>query len=257
MTVLKTDPCASIILDFIAGGVIGNFIGESKGNYNAYFANIDSSLDLSAKSFDEIYAFQRWMLSQDKRSTAIGRYQFLKSTLEGLQEEAQYTGSILFTPETQDRLAIRLLEERGYSEWRMKKISDKQFAHNLSIIWASLPDPLNEGKSHYDGDKVGNSASTSLDNVYAMLKHARQAISHPPQPLPLPPLPVPLPVPLPEPPECNSLSIPVELLTNSIKVSQQLLQLAGYYRGDIDGDWRGQTQEAYEGFWSDLRKGQN
>jgi muramidase (phage lysozyme) len=173
------DDCTDIILDFIAGGIwgdkLGNPIGESDGNYNAYFGNAHSKLDLSAKSLGEIYTFQNVMLSRDARSTAIGRYQFLRGTLKGLQSKHKMDNSVLFTPAVQDEFAVDLLVGRGYKLWWRGQLGHAGFAHLLSCEWASLPDPENDGRSHYDGDSAGNHASTTLDHVYAMLIKAALA----------------------------------------------------------------------------------
>lgn len=176
MSTLKTsDRCTDTILDFIAGGVLGNPSGETAGNYNAYFGHVHAADDLGVRTLNGIYEFQAAMLARDPRSTAIGRYQFLKRTLEGLQKELGLSGSERFTPELQDRLAVRLLVRRGYSEWWRGEIDDREFAHRLSLEWASLPDPQKGGRSHYDGDAVGNHASTTLDAVLDMLRRAREA----------------------------------------------------------------------------------
>ena len=181
MTVLyrQTDPCTDIILDFIAGGlwgdVLGNPIGESDGNYNAYFGHVKSNKDFSTYTLDLIYVFQTVMLSRDPRSTAIGRYQFLRRTLKALQTKHDLPYSTRFTPELQDRWAVDLLVGRGYKAWWRGALTDEEFAHMLSMEWASLPDPLNGGRSHYDGDSAGNHASTTLDSVFNMLALARQS----------------------------------------------------------------------------------
>lgn len=173
------DKCTDIILDFIAGGIwgdlLGNPIGESDGNYNAYFGHITGPYNFATYTLTQIYNFQAIMLRNDSRSTAIGRYQFLRRTLQALQTKQKLPNSTLFTPELQDKLAVDLLVGRGYKAWWRGSLDDEEFAHMLSMEWASLPDPFNAGRSHYDGDRVGNHASTSLKNVYNMLKRAREA----------------------------------------------------------------------------------
>lgn len=181
MTVLykSTDPCTDIILDFIAGGlwgdVLGNPVGESDGNYNAYFGHVRGQYDFATYTLDRVYGFQAEMLRRDPRSTALGRYQFLRRTLRALQAKHAVPSTTLFTPELQDRWAVDLLVGRGYRAWWRGALTDEEFAHMLSMEWASLPDPLNGGRSHYDGDRAGNHASTKLDSVYNMLALARQS----------------------------------------------------------------------------------
>lgn len=168
------DNCTDLILDFIAGGVPDNPSGEAFGNYNAYFGRPRSKADLSKKTLKQIYEFQARMLRSDPRSTAIGRYQFLRRTAQGLQKKESLPDSTLFTPELQDRWGWILMVGRGYKSWWRGAISDEEFLSNLSAEWASLPDPFNGGKSHYDGDSVGNHASTTQAKALAMLRRARE-----------------------------------------------------------------------------------
>jgi len=180
-TYAGTDDCTDIVLDFISGGrwgdELGNPMGESDGNYCAYFGHVDSTVDLCAMSLAEIYRFQDQMLEENSTSTAIGRYQFLQTTLKNLQINNGLSSTELFSAKLQDRLAVDLLVGRGYSRWWTGDLSDEDFAHAISCEWASLPDPFNDGRSHYDGDSAGNHASTTLDCVYEMLRRARAEIT--------------------------------------------------------------------------------
>jgi len=167
-----TDDCTDTILDFIAGGVPGNRTGESGGNYNAVIGLPRASDDLAQFDLSEIYALMADRLSAGMPSTATGRYQVLRRTLQGYAQRTRLPASTLFTHELQDKIAVALLVGRGYRAWWRGDLSDEEFAHNLSCEWASLPDPDNGGRSHYDG-VAGNHASTTLPNVYAMLQRAR------------------------------------------------------------------------------------
>ena len=167
------DACTETILHFIRGGVPGNPSGEAAGNYNAFFGAPHSTTNLVGMKLDDIYTIQSQLLRRDPRSTAVGAYQFLRTTLKKLQAKKALPGSALFTAALQDEFALELLIGRGYKMWWRGTITDEDFAHLLSCEWASLPDPLNGGRSHYDGDSAGNHASTTLTNVYAMLDQAR------------------------------------------------------------------------------------
>lgn len=176
MSTLKdSDPCTDTILDFIAGGVAGNAGGESGGNYNAVIGDAAATDDLSVKTLSDIYALMSQLLSDGEPSTAVGRYQIIRHTLQSLQAKAQIPNSALFTPELQDKLAVLLLIGRGYPKWWRGVMGDQEFAHGLSMEWASLPDPYNGGKSHYDG--IGpNHAGTSLGVLLNMLAMAHRLI---------------------------------------------------------------------------------
>jgi hypothetical protein len=192
------DPCTDLLLDFIAGGVPGNLGGESGGNYSAYFGHVHSKVDFSSMTLNEVYDFQARMLQDDSRSTALGRYQFLRGTLQGLQVAHKLPGNTKLTNELQDRFGVSLMVRRGFSRWWLEQISDDDLANGFSMEWASLPDPQNGGKSHYDNDSAGNHASTSLATFMAAIAKAKTLRTQQPTPTPEP-TPTPPPKPLPDP----------------------------------------------------------
>lgn len=176
-TYLLTDRCTDLILDFIAKH-------ESLGNYNAVIDNANATRDLSALTLTEIDFLQSELKAAGKRSTAIGRYQFLQATLRGLKTKLRLKDSDLFTPTLQDRLAVELMVGRGYKSWWRDKMDDANFLHNLSMEWASLPDPYRAGKSYYDGI-AGNSAAYTLSECYDMFDRAWDLKEAPPVPITL------------------------------------------------------------------------
>ncbi|MCJ2129345.1 hypothetical protein [Methylobacterium sp. E-045] len=160
---LRDDPKAARILDFVAGP-------ESGGNYNAFFGNGRSTKNLSAMTLDQVMA---WSGSRGTESSATGRYQFMKATLRGLKTEMGLSGSEPFSPALQDRMAVQLLNRRGYSEWQAGRITDAQFANRLALEWASLPNITAQngrpaGVSAYAGDGL-NRSSVSPASVLGAL----------------------------------------------------------------------------------------
>lgn len=149
LAALNEDPKAARILDFIAGA-------EARGNYNAYFANADSTYDLSKLTLDQVMAWQKRRTDKGSPSSATGRYQFMRNTLAGLKVEMGLTGEEKFTPELQDRLALQLLRRRGYDRWKAGKMPTATFANELAEEWAALPN-LHTGRSHYSGDGLNKS----------------------------------------------------------------------------------------------------
>ena len=168
------DPCTNHLLDFIAGGVPTNQYGESGGCYDATFGDIDGSVhgDLSQKTLAQIYEMQSEMYAENGISTATGRYQALKGTLQEYQDRKKLPDGALFTPVMQDDFGLTKMKDRGYDQWKSGAIGDDEFMHRLSCEWASLPDPYNGGKSHYDGDSAGNHASTTLAHFRDALRTA-------------------------------------------------------------------------------------
>jgi len=175
VTFHQIDKATDHLLDFIAGGVPTNKYGESGGCYNATFGDMDGSVygELSQKTLTEIYQMQDNMVAVNKVSSATGRYQALKSTLKEYQDRKKLPNGALFSPVMQDDFGLTKMKDRGYAAWRDGTISDDEFMHRLSCEWASLPDPYNDGKSHYDGDSAGNHASTTLEHFRAALRTAR------------------------------------------------------------------------------------
>ena len=160
LAVLRDDPKAAQILDFVSGP-------ESSGNYNAYYGNAGSTKDLSTMTINEVLAWQKQRVNQGSPSSATGRYQFMQKTLEGLKEELGFTGDEKFTPQLQDNLALALLRRRGYDKFRTGAMDAQTFARNLAMEWAGLPDPTT-GRSYYAGDglnKSGVSVKSVMDTL--------------------------------------------------------------------------------------------
>lgn len=166
------DPMANALLDFIS-------IRESNGNYDAYLGAIDATgtwMDGDVQgTISDVYDFQRQRVDDGAVSSAVGRYQFIQRTLSQLVQQLGIPLQTPFTPALQDQLGTALLNIRGYGRWRNGQIDDQTFMHNLSCEWASLPDPMNGGKSHYDGDSAGNHAGQTLAAFQAALNAARAA----------------------------------------------------------------------------------
>ncbi len=158
---VQADPRAARILDLVSGAELK---GTEAGNYNAVYGNAAATEDLSRRTLDQTIA---WSQSRGTSSSATGRYQFLASTLESLKSELKLSGSEPFSPALQDRMALALLNRRGFREWTVGKLTDDAFAANLAKEWASLPNPAT-GRSHYAGDGV-NKALVSPSQVRAAL----------------------------------------------------------------------------------------
>jgi len=102
---------------------------------------------------------------------AMGRYQIqMRTGKEILERNGIDPATFVFNKEGQDQIYQMLLVHRGLNDFLSGKISDEQFAHNLSMEWAALPkDASNRG--FYDG--VGSNKSLlswedTLKHVNAM-----------------------------------------------------------------------------------------
>lgn len=146
---------------------------ESKGNYNAYFGNAgNKSINFTKMSISEVLDWQGEFVKNGSPSSAVGRYQFLNTTLLDLVDSLGVDKSTRFNESTQDKLAIKLLERRGSEDYVNDDISKNKFAANLAMEWASLPKVAGENpnQSYYQADGINK----ALVEPYQVL----EAIDH-------------------------------------------------------------------------------
>ena len=121
-------------------------------------------ITLTDKTLDEIEAIQGSMLrhpSNSLNSSALGKYQIVRTTMRSLRTELGLKGDELFSPAMQDRMANALLERRGLSDWKAGRISDNTFIDNLSKEWASLP--TSKGVGYYGGQNSRTTPQAVLE----------------------------------------------------------------------------------------------
>lgn len=141
--------------------------GESRGNYNAYFGNATNhKIRFTEMTVAEVLTWQERYVADGNPSSAVGRYQFIQPTLEGLIAELDIPPQEVFDPSLQDSLAIALIERRGAVDFVKGKITAEQFAHNLSQEWAALPRVIGDSPeaSYYAGDGL-NHSRISIDKI--------------------------------------------------------------------------------------------
>lgn len=123
-----------------------NFIAECEGTASQPGNGYDTSLDygrwlpgakeqkLSTLKLSAIDSLQSGMLQQSRNialyggSSALGRYQIVRTTLRGLRRELKLADHMIFDARLQDRLALALARRRGASP-------------ALGKEWASLVGP--------------------------------------------------------------------------------------------------------------------
>lgn len=146
--------------------------GESKGNYNAYYGHPDNKkLKLTSMTIGEVLAWQKQYVKNGSPSSAAGKYQIIRPTLEGLVAELKIDKRALFNAPMQDRLAVALLERRGVKDYARGKITREQFAHNLSKEWAALPSTAGKqpNQSYYAGDGL-NKVQISRSEIFSSIE---------------------------------------------------------------------------------------
>lgn len=145
---------------------------ESKGNYNAYFGNPhNSSIDFTAMPIAKVLEWQSDFVRQGNPSSAVGKYQIINTTLDGLVRQLGLDTRQPFDQSTQDKLAIALLERRGAESYVNDELSSQEFAANLAKEWAGLPKVIGDDpdKSYYDADGL-NKSLVSVDEVLSAIK---------------------------------------------------------------------------------------
>lgn len=149
--------------------------GESNGNYNAYFGNAGNTrIRFTEMTINEVMLWQDEYVRLGNPSNAVGKYQIIRPTLEGLVKELDLNTSKLYDETMQDRLAVVLLERRGANDFVRDKLTREQFAANLAKEWAALPRITgpNPEQSYYAGDGL-NHVRVSIEEVFTALATIR------------------------------------------------------------------------------------
>lgn len=143
------DPHAAMIRDLIAHAEAG------RDGYDAvqYGATRKPGRPPTQMTLGDVFA---WIEATPGQPHAIGRYQFIPSTLARLVTILDAGPDESFSPQMQDRLADILLHEAGLVAYRSGEMTRHEFMNNLAQIWAGLPN--SSGRSHYDG-YAGNAAT--------------------------------------------------------------------------------------------------
>ena len=126
----------------------------------------------STMTFDQVRDFQSQLLAEGNGGSAIGRYQFIPETLESLRYRLGLRGDEPFTPALQDQLALVLARNAGVNAWLDGMLTTDTLAHNLSRIWAGLPQDASNTSYYQD---IGNNTA-HID--YATVVAGLEAIRH-------------------------------------------------------------------------------
>jgi hypothetical protein len=125
-------------------------------------------------------------------ASACGRYQFIRSTLRELVNNARLPNNLVFNRVMQDYLALILLQGAQLRSWQAGTLSwsgrgyttndpDAAFQVYLARVWAAIPVPgamrgsernVVRGESYYAGDGL-NSSGINADVMYRELRSLR------------------------------------------------------------------------------------
>jgi hypothetical protein len=150
---------------------------ESGGNYNARFGKATNHNPM----FTEMTVGQvlDWQRQRGAGGfTAVGRYQIIKKTMQGLIESMKLTGSERFGEAMQDKMALQLLNGRKLGSFLAGKLGVVGFGLAIAQEWASLPvlertrgahRMVDAGETYYAGDRV-NKAGATVNEVRRVLE---------------------------------------------------------------------------------------
>ena len=150
---------------------------EGPGGYDTvtYHTSIDPPKPLTRMTIDEVIAFQRKVRASGSRSSAVGRFQFIMSTLIELVDEMDIDRNRRFTPDVQDMLARTLMDRCDFYD--VEQEDSAEVADCLARFWAALPVATGEnaGRSRYQGYE-GNRSLVSKRTVLAVLDQRFEAV---------------------------------------------------------------------------------
>ena len=141
---------------------------EAPGGYDTvyYGARIKPPRPITQMTVGEVLAWQRNTVRGGSVSSAAGRYQIIRPTLQGLVNKGAVSTNETFSAATQDRLGRHLLRETGYRNGDTSTAT----ANRIAGVWAALPrlDGPGAGKSAYEGI-AGNHALISANTYRGVL----------------------------------------------------------------------------------------
>jgi muramidase (phage lysozyme)/uncharacterized protein (DUF2345 family) len=156
--------------------VIGN--AESSG-YNTVYSGsrIAPYKPITTMTVEEVLQWQSDSVSAGSASSAAGRYQYIRQTLNGLVNDGVLARTDIFNPANQDKLARESLRRRGLNNFINGTKSLEAMAKSIAQEWASMPviartqgqrRIVNAGESYYAGDGLNKSLISTTELVAAL-----------------------------------------------------------------------------------------
>lgn len=151
--------------------------GRSYNETLGYGKYTNGDKNLVGMTLGQIDVLQKAMLPNPLNSTALGRYQIIRTTMLMIKETLGLSDAEKFDQCMQDRMACFLLGQRGIDKWLSGRMAEDTLINNLAKEWASLP--MIDGNSAYGtvkkGDKhVKQRASVSVNQVSKALAEVKR-----------------------------------------------------------------------------------
>lgn len=154
--------------------MLGLSEGTDQGRgYNetlGYGAYTGGDVSLVTMTLAEVDKLQTKMLAHKKnkwKSSAVGRYQVVRTTLRSIKKTLNWPDDMLFNKDTQDTVGAFLLGRRGIDDYLAGELPEDNMLIHLAQEWASLPTPSG------DGYYTGQYASLTPEKVRAVLAECK------------------------------------------------------------------------------------
>ncbi|WP_266030446.1 lysozyme family protein [Brucella intermedia] len=160
------------LIGFTEGTDKGDGYNETLG-YGAYTGGDVVLVKMSLKEIDDL---QGKMLAHPKNklnSSALGRYQIVRTTLRTIKRTLQLSNNLLFNEALQDRCACYLLGVRGIDKYLAGRLKEDTLINNLAQEWASLPTTKDVG--YYGGQRAAVKSARVREVLAEVRKRHDQA----------------------------------------------------------------------------------
>lgn len=163
-----------------------DMIAKYEGGVNGYDvvyggSKIRPPKPITRMTVGEVRNWQEESVRAGSASSAVGKYQIIRKTMDKIISSGTIKRSDLFDRSTQEKAGLYLLEGRGYSAYRRGSKSLQSFAKGLAQEWASLPvlvdmqgasRRVSAGQSYYAGDGL-NKAHYSVSALTRAIQEAK------------------------------------------------------------------------------------
>lgn len=132
---------------------------------------------LSSMTLAEVREFQTAQINATKGhitgtkygTSAVGRFQIMRKTLDGLRRILKAGDDQVFSPQFQDRCAVELLGDCGLDQWLYGEINDEVFQTRLAHIWRSIENP----QGYYNSMDFEQPVGTTTGEIMAAFHEIR------------------------------------------------------------------------------------
>lgn len=139
---------------------------ESGGDYNRIYGKGHQTAPLTSMTVNEVIEWQK-----GRSFSAAGKYQVIRDTLIASKNQMGLSGNELYDEKMQDRIALHLLNGRGYQDYKSGDLPERDFMLNISKEWAAAPKD-ETGRGYYDGDGV-NQGLIAPATILVAMRHAK------------------------------------------------------------------------------------